>query len=304
MAAWAHVQGRIAQAVLLVLWVGAPLSPLVLLGLVYLRMWVCATLFATVMAYPYVFTVRPWPAFADFLRSGADAFAQCQIVNEAPIESQGTLILFFPHGIFSWGYSYFGGLYKPMRPHKGAVATVLYWWPIFRYMALWTNCMMPAEKKDFMEAMAKQESFGLVPGGFEEATITKYQADRVFLKNRKGFVKYCLQFGYKVQLQYTFGESSTYYNLQGLWSLRMWLSKHNFPGTFFFGTWWCPVLPFASAKIVAVVSQPIQLPKIENPTPEDIDEWHSKIMQALKDLYDRHKAKYAHLGSASQLEIF
>ncbi|CAM9488198.1 unnamed protein product, partial [Heterosigma akashiwo] len=57
--------------------------------------------------------------------------------------------------------------------------------------------------------MEKGESFGIIPGGFEEATISKLGAQRVYLKKRKGFVKYALKYGYALVPVYTFGESDT-----------------------------------------------------------------------------------------------
>ena len=50
--------------------------------------------------------------------------------------------------------------------------------------------------------------------GFEEAAIHHADADRVFLKKRKGFVKYALQHGHSLTPAYVFGERSCYHNVQ------------------------------------------------------------------------------------------
>ena len=42
---------------------------------------------------------------------------------------------------------------------------------------------------------------------FQEATITCKDVDRVYIKDRKGFVKYALQYGYDLVPSYTFGDA-------------------------------------------------------------------------------------------------
>ena len=69
----------------------------------------------------------------------------------------------------------------------------------------------------------------LLPGGFEEATITSSGADRVYIKNRRGFVKYALQHGYCLTPTYSFGENKCFSNLQGMWSFRLWLNSLGLP---------------------------------------------------------------------------
>lgn len=49
-----------------------------------------------------------------------------------------------------------------------------------------------------VQKMKKQESFGIVAGGFNEASQFARNQERVYLRKRKGFIKYALQYGYKV----------------------------------------------------------------------------------------------------------
>eukprot|EP00611_Tribonema_gayanum_P019151 TRINITY_DN325_c0_g3_i7.p1 TRINITY_DN325_c0_g3~~TRINITY_DN325_c0_g3_i7.p1 ORF type:complete len:249 (-),score=14.02 TRINITY_DN325_c0_g3_i7:234-980(-) len=115
---------------------------------------------------------------------------------------------------------------------------------------------------------------------------------RVYLKARKGFIKYALEFGYTIVPVYCFGECDTYHNLQGLWRLRLWLNSLKMPGVCFWGTWWCPLLPIPS-NINTVFGKPFRVPQIDHPTPEDINKWHALYVQELKALYDRHKHQFA-----------
>lgn len=51
------------------------------------------------------------------------------------------------------------------------------------------------------------KNFALVPGGFEEATMTTTKENRVFIKQRKGFIKYALEYGCTIHPVFTFGEN-------------------------------------------------------------------------------------------------
>lgn len=54
--------------------------------------------------------------------------------------------------------------------------------------------------------------------------------------------------------------------------------------------------------LISVIGKPLELPAIDSPTPEQINHWHGKYAQALHDLFERHKGKYAHDPKA-QLRI-
>ncbi len=49
------------------------------------------------------------------------------------------------------------------------------------------------------------------------------------------------------------------------------------------------------------VGKPIPVPKVENPTQELIDEYHAKFVEALKSLFEEHKAQYDSAGSEAKL---
>lgn len=50
----------------------------------------------------------------------------------------------------------------------------------------------------------------LFQGGFEESTILSNKEYRVWIKNRKGFIKYALQYGYCIHPVFVFNESIIY----------------------------------------------------------------------------------------------
>lgn len=64
---------------------------------------------------------------------------------------------------------------------------LLQWWGI-----------QSVDGKNMNRLMNEGKNIALVPGGYEEATITTPKALRVFIKKRKGFIKMALKKGYKV----------------------------------------------------------------------------------------------------------
>ena len=126
----------------------------------------------------------------------------------------------------------------------------------------------------------------LIPGGFEEATITTDKADRVFIKARRGFVSYALRHGYCLTPTFAFGENRCFMNVQGAWRFRLWLNSLGFPAIL---PWsFPPPLPYDKSLNV-VVGKPLQLPTIAKPTDSQVKEWHGKYMAELEALYNRHK---------------
>lgn len=51
------------------------------------------------------------------------------------------------------------------------------------------------------------------------------------------------------------------------------------------------------------VGHPIELPKIENPTTEQIDEYHKKFNEGLINLFETHKHKYMKNAETTTLEF-
>ena len=45
--------------------------------------------------------------------------------------------------------------------------------------------------------------------------------------------------------------------------------------------------------MITVSGKAIELPKIENPSKEDIDKYHEIYIKGLKELYDTYASKYA-----------
>ena len=60
-----------------------------------------------------------------------------------------------------------------------------------------------------------------VPGGYEDSVICTHKGYRIYLRNRKGFIKYALRYGYNVYPIFVFNENKCYYPMSFLHKLRM-----------------------------------------------------------------------------------
>jgi hypothetical protein len=61
--------------------------------------------------------------------------------------------------------------------------------------AMGAETVDPANLKRLMR---EGRDIALLPGGFEEATLTTPKELRVYINSRKGFMKYAMEFGYQV----------------------------------------------------------------------------------------------------------
>jgi hypothetical protein len=244
-----------------------------------------------------------------FMSAGCQSyFRHSSLVYEEgsmPVEDEPTILGVHPHGIFSMGW---GLLFAraELRNVRFCFARVLVSSPFFKAFTQLIGRPAAADRSTFLKLMSKRLSLAIIPGGFEEATIQTTSADRVFLKARKGFVKYALQHGYSLTPVFAFGERETYANLQVLMPLRLWISGFGLPGIMPWGLLCCPVLP-RDRRLHIVVGTPIQTPTARgtpNPTAKEVDEHHARYVQALTELYDRHKVEYYGAGGANQLEIW
>ena len=152
------------------------------------------------------------------------------------------------------------------------------------------------------DMMRNGVSFGILPGGFNEATVFRKGENTIYIKNRKGFIKYCLQFGYEIYPTYIFGECETYHNLfyshtdnQWIMKIKYWLNKKKIPTVFPIGPYWfSPFLPFGNTGIHSVFSGRSWLEQIDNPSQEKIDQVHKWYMDELNGIFERNKWRFGY----------
>lgn len=186
----------------------------------------------------------------------------------------------------------------------GVMAPVLFRIPLLRQILLGFGCATPATKRRMCDLMNRGIDFGILPGGMHEVALYEKGRDRIH--TRPGFVKYALQYGVCLLPAFTFGESDLYTNLRAPLYRRVCeftLMRFGFIIPVFWGPrWWCPLLPRDDVALHTVVAEPVRLPRIENPTRSDVEQWHCAYVAALTRLYDTHKAQFGYHDR--ELEVF
>lgn len=284
-----------------------------------------------ILSYPYVVpNIRPSAAVARFWLRAADYFeGGCSMSYEErehdDVHTVPQMNCYHPHGIFTLGLILNSGIRSSAADHSGPgtnmwekyvgtagripciglAAPKLVQMPIFRHiMVKWTGNIESASKSHMVSKMRKGDCFGLMPGGFHEVSLFVKGRDRVYLK-KTGFIYYALKYGYMVTPAYTFGECDTFYNVPGLNRLRGTLANWGVPLILITGPWlYLPILsllPFRKGVgLHTVHGKGRKFPKIENPTKEQVKEYHAWYCKALNDLFERHKGRF---GITHALEI-
>eukprot|EP00557_Chaetoceros_sp_GSL56_P010099 CAMPEP_0176480724 /NCGR_PEP_ID=MMETSP0200_2-20121128/2431_1 /TAXON_ID=947934 /ORGANISM="Chaetoceros sp., Strain GSL56" /LENGTH=275 /DNA_ID=CAMNT_0017876865 /DNA_START=511 /DNA_END=1338 /DNA_ORIENTATION=+ len=252
-----------------------------------------------------------------FARCNSLYYKQCAIIFESSSslpasspshdgQAKPKFYAVHPHGAFCLGWSILFTHIK-MTTVRFCFSPALYYSPFFHMWCRLTGKPGKADKASMVKYMKRGEDVALPPGGFEEATLTNVHQDRVYIRKRLGFIKLALQHGYDVVPVYCFGENKTYWNMQGAWKLRLWMNSWGVPSIMIWGAWFLPLLPKRSEiGLYVVCGDALELPKIEDPTKEQVREWHDKYIAALVNLFERHKSSVygEELGKVQKLQIW
>lgn len=199
-------------------------------------------------------------------------------------EKRKRLFCIHPHGIYTLGAL---ALPDHVPEVRLCIAPYLYHFaPVFRVVAELLGVKLGSTgPRDLKRLMEKENSpMAIVPGGFEEATVTCRFTDRVFLKTRAGFIKYALRHGYDLVPCFTVGDSDMFSNPQGAWKFRWWLNGLSIPAVL---PWGFPVLPLLPKRVHVklAIGPPLHMPHIENPTREEVEKHRKRYVAALQATY-------------------
>ena len=306
------VQGAFTIGSYVVVWLAASVCPFALIGFLCLGWWLTAAGLVAALAFCSL-PVTPKASIKAFYRTGSTCYftsASLLYENHSALAKAGnalppTVYAMHPHGVFSMGWATL--FTQPeLADVRWCFAHILYRAPFFKAFVSMMGYPASADKGHFLKLLKRKLNIALLPGGFEEATISSAAADRVYIAKRKGWVKYALQHGYSITPVYNFGERECYANLQFMMPLRLWLSTKGIPGVLPFGRWFCPILP-RDTRLHIVVGTPLAPPTgISNPpTDAEVSAHHAKYVDALKGLFDRYKVEYYGLAAKdAALEIW
>jgi len=199
----------------------------------------------------------------------------------------------FPLGLLSTVGSDFDKKFPGLVGSKltGLAATVMFKLPVVRELFL---CMgyIDASRPVASKCLEVGRSIFVCTGGEEESMFTSTGKDIVVLKKRKGFVRLALSYGADIVPVYGVGNTDLYttYNFIFL-GFRHWLQKTcGIALPIFHGRFGTP-LPYKKA-VQVLIGKPIRTPKPsvigERPDPALVDEYHSKYIEALRQLHSKN----------------
>lgn len=251
-----------------------------------------------ILIYQFFFARRSL-LYLDFVKyfKPWEHFKSYELKIEEEIDKTNSLFCCHPHGVLHFGPHITRSLNETIFDSIFCGSRVMIMIPVSGLFARWMG-LQGVDNTSFKGLMKKGKNIMFIPGGFEEATLTDYRKDRVFIKERKGFIKYALEYGYKVHPIYTFGENKIFYTINLFEKFRLFLNRYKIPGVFFYGKYL--FMPNPDINLMTVVGKSIQFPRIEKPSDEDVNKYHKIYIDALTDLYNSYKDAY---GASEKLEV-
>jgi len=160
--------------------------------------------------------------------------------------------------------------------------------PFLRYMTALGPCLSGVSSKHLQEAAKRGESIGIVPDGIAGIFQQNNVDETVYLKDRKGLAKFALRTGVTLLPAYSMGNTRVFSAWFDRWGILEKLSRKIQASVFlYWGRFGLPI-PYRT-NISIVVHNPIVTKRVENPTQEQIDEVHLKLLAGMKACFDLHK---------------
>jgi hypothetical protein len=221
--------------------------------------------------------------------------------------SQPYLFCFHPHGIYPMT-AFWATRHEEFRTRFPGVeidvlgATVLTFSPGLREVFLATGGR-DVSRTSILNCFAQRRSCLLIPGGQREMKYADYyDRDFVLYAKHQGFIRLALQAGVPLVPVFSFGENQILHNMR-LPGLQIFLYRT-------FGIF-MPMYPHGrlyslmpnQTKVTVVFGAPVFLPKIAQPTVEEIAAFHFEYYGRVHELFEQHKAAAGFPDSKLTLEL-
>uniref|UniRef100_A0A6U2DDA3 Acyltransferase n=1 Tax=Pseudictyota dubia TaxID=2749911 RepID=A0A6U2DDA3_9STRA len=196
-----------------------------------------------------------------------------------------------PHGVITFvGICAWVSAPDDFRKIKTAVASAVLQTPILKNV-MGIFGLTDASARNIKNRLKKQGVDGSViiyVGGIAELFKSSRKQERLYLSNRKGFVKIALREGVDIVPCYLFGNTSVLTVLKS-GPLATLSRKLQVALTYFWGKYYLPIP--RDEKLLYARGRPMGLPHIPEPTDDDVNEYHAKYCEEVTRLFNKYKEK-------------
>eukprot|EP00980_Cylindrotheca_fusiformis_P014440 scaffold3854_cov95-Cylindrotheca_fusiformis.AAC.2 len=198
-----------------------------------------------------------------------------------------------PHGAAPLGitaYPIWSKLFNNRLCHWTCAPVVLKLPIISKYMK--QIGYVPAKSRHILDTLQKKEdNVGIILDGI--AGMFQSHDEVAHVKARKGIVKIALRAGAPLVPVYGFGHTSLWKVVVDPFGILERLSvKLDVSITPFFGRFGWFLGPPQRAAVCMCLGEPVECPKIAEPTQEDIDKYHKQLLDNYRALFEQHKEAY------------
>ncbi|XP_005100228.1 2-acylglycerol O-acyltransferase 2 [Aplysia californica] len=260
--------------------------------------------------------VRSWSLF----RYSAKYFPLELIKTQELHPSKNYIFACHPHGVMSQSHfvnfategTGFSNVFPGIRPYL-CVLSGQFMFPVFRDYFLLSGAVEVSRKS--IEWVLSKEGCGnavaIMIGGAVEALEAHPGSCTLKIKSRKGFCRMALQHGASIVPVYAFGENDLYDQVpnpqgsrvrrfQNFLTHMLGFSPALFHGRGVFN-YTFGLLPYRK-PVHTVVGAPMDVPRVEEPSQEQVNQLHDDYCKALVDLFESHKLKYG-VSEEQHLEL-
>lgn len=205
--------------------------------------------------------------------------------------NNGTSYIFAaqPHGVLSY-VGMCAATYNPTDTLTvpTAAASVVLRTPLLKNIMGIFN-LVDASAHNLQQLFRERKSVLIYIGGIAELFKSCRSEERLYLQQRKGFIKLALkQENVDIVPVYLFGNTSVL-SVMKHGPLAALSRKLQASLTLFWGKFYLPIP--RDEKLLYVIGKPLGLPYISNPTQEDIDKWHAIYCEEVRKIFEMYKER-------------